>query len=158
MLAKGANITHNLNPRQSANVQGIPMKFSLESGAGYSIRSYREGQVEVIALANIPSDSMGGDSVILSSSAIITPDRLVENWPPASNEKLTCEDLEQVLETEPELIILGTGTKLVFPRQDILQVCYQRGIGIEVMDNGAACRTYNVLLSEGRRVAAALII
>lgn len=134
------------------------MKFSLESGAGYSIRSYREGQVEVIALANIPPDSMGAESVMLTSSAIITPDRLVENWPPASNEDLTGEHLELVLETNPELILLGTGAKLVFPSQDILRVCYQSGIGIEVMDNGAACRTYNVLSAEGRQVAAALII
>lgn len=134
------------------------MKFNLESGPGYSIRSYQAGRVEVISLVKITSGSVETNSIILSCSAIITPDRLIENWPPASHEQISQAHLQMVLDCEPELIVLGTGARLVFPAQDILQVCYQAGIGIEVMDNGAACRTYNVLASEGRQVAAALLI
>lgn len=134
------------------------MKFNLESGPGYSIRSYQDGQVEVVSLAKISAGPEETNSIVLSCSAIITPDRLIENWPPASHEQLSPAHLEMVLECGPELIILGTGNKLVFPAQDILQVCYQAGVSIEVMDNGAACRTYNVVASEGRHVAAALLI
>ena len=134
------------------------MKFSLENSAGYSIRSYQPGQVEVISLARVQSEESGLESITLSSSAIITPDRLVENWPPESSGDLAREHLDMVLATTPEVIILGTGNQLVFPDQAILQACYRENVGIEVMDNGAACRTYNVLASEGRQVAAALII
>jgi len=134
------------------------MKFNLESGPGYSIRSYQEGQVEAISLVKKTTASADSNSTILSCSAIITPDRLIENWPPASHEQISQAHLQMVLECEPELIVLGTGSRLVFPAQEVLQVCYQAGVGIEVMDNGAACRTYNVLASEGRQVAAALLI
>ena len=134
------------------------MKFSLENSAGYSIRSYSEGQVEVVSMAKISPDTMEANSVTLTSSAIITSDRLIENWPPTTITDLTVDHIAQVVETNPEVVILGTGTKLVFPSQAILQACYQKRIGIEVMDNGAACRTYNVLQSEGRQVAVALII
>jgi uncharacterized protein len=134
------------------------MKFSLENSAGYSIRSYQAGQVEVVSIAHVQSDQPGAESITLSSSVIITPDRLVENWPPSSSTVLAMEHLDMVLATAPEVIILGTGSRLVFPDQKILQACYQGNVGIEVMDNGAACRTYNVLAAEGRQVAAALII
>jgi len=134
------------------------MKISLENGTGYSIRSYREGQVEVVVLARIPPDSEETNSVVLTSSAIITPDRLIENWPPRPDEPLSQDHLETILAIRPELIILGTGVRLVFPNPAVLQVCYQAGIGIEVMDNGAACRTYNVLAAEGRQVALGLML
>ena len=99
------------------------MKFSLENSAGYSIRSYQAGQVEVVSIAHAQSDQPGAESITLSSSVIITPDRLVENWPPSSSAVLAMEHLDMVLATAPEVIILGTGSRLVFPDQKIPACC-----------------------------------
>ena len=63
-----------------------------------------------------------------------------------------------MLSLEPEIVILGTGERQVFPEPSLFAAVAGRGVGLEVMDNGAACRTYNVLLAEGRRVALAIIL
>jgi uncharacterized protein len=67
-------------------------------------------------------------------------------------------DIAPVLELEPEILLLGSGRQLVFPRQEIYGQVLGRNIGLEVMDTAAACRTFNILAAEGRRVAAALIL
>ena len=85
---------------------------------------------------------------------ILTPEQLVEPWGPPAAAELTREHLEQVLALGPQVVVLGTGDRQVFPPPEIrLWV-----LGIEVMDTGAACRTYNILMSEGRRVAAAFML
>lgn len=135
------------------------MKFSLERGQGYSIRSYREGSIEIIVEKGQPGLSEQEGSIrTFTSSLIVTPERLIEDWEPVTHDQLTRLHIEQVIEIKPELIVLGTGRTLVFPAPDITQACYALGIGIEIMDTGAACRTYNILASEGRRVAAALLM
>ena len=91
-------------------------------------------------------------------SLLVTPQRLVEDWPAASFEALTSASLGTALALEPEVVLLGTGERLQFPAADILRPLIEAGIGYEVMDTGAACRTYNILMAEGRRVLAALII
>ena len=63
-----------------------------------------------------------------------------------------------MLELEPEIVLLGSGRRLVFPRQEIFGQVLGRNIGLEIMDTAAACRTFNILAAEGRRVAAALIL
>ncbi len=90
-------------------------------------------------------------------SLILTPSRILEPWEPSSSANLTREHLNELLALEPQVIILGTGPQQVFPDPAVYFWVMERGIGIEVMDTGAACRTYNILMSEGRRVVAGLI-
>ena len=86
------------------------------------------------------------------------PDRLIEDWPVMSVSQLEVRHFEMLTPYKPEIIILGTGTTLKFPSQSVLSQITKMGIGIEVMDTKACCRTYNILVEEGRRVAAALLI
>ncbi|GAB3508119.1 Mth938-like domain-containing protein [Pseudoxanthomonas daejeonensis] len=96
---------------------------------------------------------------ILNRSFALAPDRLVEDWPaPAASTALEPAHLEPLLALEPELVVLGTGGRQVFPPAAVMAACLTRGIGIEVMDNAAAARTYNVLAGEGRRVVVALLL
>ena len=78
-------------------------------------------------------------------------------WPAASFESLTAEHFARVAELAPELVVFGSGARLRFPPPALLRPLIDRGIGIETMDTAAACRTYNVLLAEGRTVVAALL-
>jgi uncharacterized protein len=96
---------------------------------------------------------------VLGRSFALAPDRLIEDWPaPATPAGLEPAHLEPLLAMSPELVVLGTGERQVFPPPAVLAACLTRGIGIEVMDNAAAARTYNVLASEGRRVVVALLL
>ncbi len=73
-------------------------------------------------------------------------------------EALTVDDLAILIETGPELILLGTGNKQLLPDRDLMFAMARRGIGLEVMDTPAAARTFNVLVGEGRSVAAVLFL
>lgn len=94
----------------------------------------------------------------LSSSFILTPHELVENWRPASSQELVADDMNALLDLKPVLVILGTGARQQFPSAAVMAACLTRGIGIEVMDNAAAARTFNVLATEGRKVVAGFIV
>ena len=82
----------------------------------------------------------------------------VEEWKPENPDQLTQDDFKKILECKPDVVILGTGKNIKFPANELRQHFSQQNIGLEVMDTGAACRTYNVLLSEGRNVAAAILL
>lgn len=88
-------------------------------------------------------------------SLFITPDK-AEDWPVTEPSQITLESLAFHL-TGIELLLIGTGKNIAFIAPEIRAALKTRGVALEVMDTGAASRTYNVLLSEGRRVAAALI-
>ena len=91
-------------------------------------------------------------------SSILLPSRgSVVAWPVNAFEDLTAEHFEAILALEPEVVILGSGPKLRFPKPALWRALIDRGVGFEAMDTAAACRTYNVLASEGRRVTAALL-
>ena len=92
------------------------------------------------------------------SSLFMLPDEPVESWPPTSMESLTEAHFEVIFSHKPELILLGTGATLRFPAREVRQALAHLPIGVEVMDTFAACRTYNILAGEGRRVAVALIL
>jgi uncharacterized protein len=79
-------------------------------------------------------------------------------WPVRAAKTLTASDCEVLLALEPAVVILGTGPTQVFPPHDVLAAFLTRRVGVEFMDNAAAARTYNVLLGEGRKVAAAFVI
>lgn len=91
-------------------------------------------------------------------SLIVLPDRLVLDWPAGSFEALAAEHLAAVAALAPEIVLLGTGARLRFPRPELTLPLARAGIGLEVMDTQAACRTYNILAAESRRVAAALLL
>ncbi len=88
---------------------------------------------------------------------ILLPDRIIGDWRPAGFDELTAADFEQLAELAPEIVLLGTGARLRFPRPELTRALMEARIGLEVMDVPAACRTYNILAAEDRRVAAALL-
>lgn len=94
----------------------------------------------------------------LTASFLLSPQRAVEQWPVTQAQALTVDHVEAVLELKPEVVLLGTGTRQQFPPAAFMAGFLRKGIGIEVMDNAAAARTYDLLASEGRRVVAAFIL
>ncbi|WP_242467067.1 Mth938-like domain-containing protein [Ectothiorhodospira shaposhnikovii] len=92
------------------------------------------------------------------SSLVVLPHALIPDWGVGSREALSLESLEPILSHSPEIILLGTGPEPRFPAREVLQRFRDLRIGLEIMDTPAACRTYNAIMSEGRRVAAALML
>ena len=92
----------------------------------------------------------------LSGHVIISPQAIIRDWAVPTPAALEIEHLEPAVALQPEIIIVGTGSSLVLPERNLMQTFGMRGIGIEIMDTAAACRTYNVLAHEYRRVVAAL--
>ncbi|HET8700076.1 MAG TPA: Mth938-like domain-containing protein [Nitrococcus sp.] len=123
------------------------MKMILENGdaAAYRIKGYAPGRITV-------------NEWVIETSAIITPAKLLRDWPPNHFEELERAHIDAILDLAPEIVLLGTGQRQHFPSRTIMLSLLERGIGVEVMDTHSACRTYNILMSEGRQVAAALII
>ena len=104
----------------------------------------------------------GPDGVIVNgvehrSSVLVPASGNVVAWPVAGFEALTEALFETVAALAPELVIFGSGTRIRFPHPSLLRPLISRRIGVETMDTAAACRTYNVLLAEGRAVVAALL-
>ena len=91
-------------------------------------------------------------------SLVVLPRRIVTDWAATTFEALAAEHFEALLDLECEVVLLGTGAVLRFPRPELLRPLSGKGIGVEVMDVHAACRTYNILMAEERKVAAALLI
>ncbi len=124
------------------------MKFKLESSAQNLISHYGIGDISVNGQAH-------------AGSLIITPTQVVTEWFTGQPADLTLTDFEPLFalkEPEPtEIIILGTGTAHVFPPMQLMAELHKKGVALEVMNTRAACRTYSVLVSEQRPVAAALL-
>lgn len=92
-----------------------------------------------------------------SHSILVTTDT-VQTWTPRCFNELEASHFGAISQFAPELVILGTGAKQQFPSAAILHPMFDRHIGVEVMNTGAACRTYNIIAAEGRRVLAALLM
>ena len=92
------------------------------------------------------------------ASLVVSADRIITDWPAACVESLSADHMAAIIELKPQVVLLGTGARFTFPDQKILAPLYKANIGVEVMDTPAACRTYNILLGEGRNVVAALIV
>jgi uncharacterized protein len=88
---------------------------------------------------------------------VVLPDRLID-WPARSFEALTREDFAFLETVRADIVLLGTGLRQRFPHPRLTAPLAQAGIGLEVMDMRAACRTYNILVAEERKVAAALLL
>ncbi len=93
-----------------------------------------------------------------TTSFLLAPDRAVENWPVTASAELDASHAESILELKPEVVLLGTGERQVFPAAAFMAGLLRQGVGIEVMDNAAAARTYDLLAGEHRRVVAAFIL
>ena len=90
-------------------------------------------------------------------SLIVTPKEIYTSWPPQNIDDITAADLQEIIKLEPELILIGTGDKLRFPHPSILEGAVRAKLSVDFMDSRAACRTYNILAAENRRVAAGII-
>lgn len=97
-----------------------------------------------------------GETVYTGALAIAA-ETLIEDWAPTRLEDLEEAHLETILRLDPEVVLLGTGARQAFLPPAQLAPFYRRGVGVEMMSTDAACRTFNVLASEGRRVVAALL-
>lgn len=93
-----------------------------------------------------------------AGSVLLLPGRPVAAWPVAAGAALAAADFAVFAAAAPELVVLGTGAALRFPEAAARAALLERGIGLEVMTTAAACRTYNLLAQDGRRVAAGLIL
>ena len=89
---------------------------------------------------------------------LVTPERVVSGWAAGGFDALSEADFAPLAELEPEVVLLGTGASLRFPHPRLMRVLTDAGIGVEVMDTPAACRTFNILAAEGRKVAAAILV
>ncbi len=122
------------------------MRLSPEtSTAGPVIRAYAPGRITV-------------NEEVVTTSVVLTRERILHDWPPACFEDLSAPLIDALADLEPEVVLLGTGATLRFPDARIRAGLYHRGIGFEVMGTAAACRTFNLLSGEGRRVVAALLM
>jgi uncharacterized protein len=121
------------------------MKLTLDANPAVTlVRSYSNGELRV------------GERVF-RRSCILTPDAVVPDWRPTKVDEIEERDLEVLFASKPELVLLGTGDRQQFPSVQIRGAFVRAGIALEAMDLGAACRTFNVLVQEGRTVCAALL-
>lgn len=122
------------------------MRFNLDIDTRkYFIKGYGPGWINI-------------NEQEIHRSVIVAPDQLVPDWPPQTFADLEEMHFEAILQLQPEIVLLGTGDRQRFPRPKLTQALLARGVGVEVMDTSAACRTYNIIMMEDRRVAAALLI
>ncbi len=98
------------------------------------------------------------NAVRFTNSLLVLPETAPTAWPVASFDQLSEAHFEQIDATQPDVVILGTGQRQRFVHPKLTTQLTARRIGVECMDNQAACRTYNILMAEGRKVALALII
>ena len=118
----------------------------------------RDSATEANAILACTSEEVRLRDRVIRGSVIVTRDAVLDGWQPPAPEALTLQDFEDLLTLEPEVVLLGTGSRQHIPPPALYAAFASRGIGLEVMDNRAACRTYNVLLGEFRDVAVALML
>ena len=114
------------------------------SGAN-TITGYGDGYIEI-------------NKIPYSHAVLLSSDGEILEWAVKSFEELSPADFTQMATLKPELIIIGTGKRQRFPKPELLKTLIEARIGFEVMDSQAACRTYNILVGEGRQVLLALIV
>ena len=125
--------------------QETPIKFSRESSEANLVAAWEPGAVRV------------GQEWI-RSNLILSAENVLRDWAASDPEGLEVADLEPAMALGPQIIIVGTGAALTLPKIDLMAAIGAHGIGLEIMDTPAACRTYNVLIHERRSVVAALFL
>jgi uncharacterized protein len=109
------------------------------------IRGYASGEVRI-------------GEALLHSPCIVAADRLITNWPVTQLDAMSVAELAPIFELQPDVVLLGTGARQTLPPSAVREAFAARKVGLEVMDLGAACRTYNILVQEERRVVAVLFL
>jgi uncharacterized protein len=123
------------------------MKLQPDKSNSLTVNAYGEGWIEV-------NGQRFDHSLIVSS----LPGATAQTWPVSGFEALTAENFDVLGQSGAELVIFGSGKRLRFPKPQWLQTLVGQGIGLETMDTAAACRTYNILASEGRKVVLAVLL
>lgn len=121
------------------------MKFHLQAPTAHVVTGCGDGWVRI-----------GTDEY--RDGVVVLPDRIVTGWAPAGFDALAAEDFAGLLASGPEIVLLGTGNRHRFPHPRLIAPLLAARVGVEAMDTRAACRTFNILIAEGRRVVAALAI
>jgi len=126
------------------------MRFTRDATSGINlIRGYGGGELRI-------NDTVYRGAVVVSAAALLNEPHIV-TFDALLSDELLGADASRIVALEPEVLLLGTGTRQIFPPVEFGARFLRKGIGLEVMDTGAACRTYNVLLAEQRRVVAILL-
>ncbi|OQX32630.1 MAG: hypothetical protein B0D96_01420 [Candidatus Sedimenticola endophacoides] len=122
------------------------MKFVMSSGGpGHVISAYHAGEVRI-------------DGRPYTQNLILLPEQILAPWGAREFDALEPDDFAPLLELRPDLVLLGTGARHRFPDPRLYAPLIGHGIALEAMTTAAACRTYNILMGEGRRIAAALFV
>ena len=121
------------------------MKFTLELPSAITVRSVSATEILI-------------GNQVWSKPVALTGDGVLDDWVPAPVEALSIDDLATLIAANPDVIVIGTGSAQVLPNRELMFAMARKGIGLEMMDTPAAARTFNVLVSEGRSVAAALFL
>jgi uncharacterized protein len=121
------------------------MKFHLSTGGGNVITGVGPGWVRIGILE-------------YRENLVLTSENIATGWAVKGFDALTSDDFAGLVSLQPDIVVLGTGASLRFPHPRLTRALLERRIGLEVMDTAAACRTFNILAAEGRRVAAALML
>jgi uncharacterized protein len=109
-------------------------------------------------ISSYSDDTVSINETVYRQSLILTADTLFSPWPVTGLDQLSSENLAAIFASKPAVVLLGTGTRQHFPEARIFGLFGEQGIGLEVMDNGALCRTFNILVAEDRAVTAAIIL
>ena len=109
-------------------------------------------------VSHIGPDGIRVGEISIGRSVVMSASKLILDWPVSSVQSLDLGALAPALELQPEVLLLGTGERIRFPEPALFATLAARGIGLEVMDTAAACRTFNILVNEERPVVAALIL
>ena len=120
------------------------LQFTRETSEAHLIRAWEPGRVRI-------ADRW------LEGPIIVSPDRIIDRWHVREPARLELNDLQPAIQLQPEIILLGTGTDLLLPDVELMSALASLGVGLEIMSTPAACRTFNVLVHERRRVVAALV-
>ena len=142
--------TYNLTTEQVGFPASHPcllMKLQPDKSSAPLVRAYTREWLQI-------DDQRFTQSVLVSS----LPEHPPRPWPPRNLQQLTTGHLAELASCGADLVLLGTGQRLTFPPPAWLAPFAREGVGLESMDTAAACRTYNILASEGRKVLAALLI
>ena len=121
------------------------MKFHLQTDAATLVTGLGDGWIKVGATE-------------YRENCILTPEGVATGFAPAGLAALTDADYAALLERRPEIVLVGTGATQHFLHPRLTHALAAAHVGVEVMDTRAACRTYNILVAEGRNVTAALIV
>ncbi len=111
-----------------------------------------------LTVRSVSASSIAVNGESYSQTIALTPNKLFENWDPKPIAELCDADFETLLALSPEIIVLGTGSSNIFPPRELMFAFARRGVGLECMDTAAAARTFNVLATEGRQIAAVLYL